>query len=622
MSTILIKDPLVPKRHLKENEEGFKKLSYWDQMDAIVADKACPEPKSALHFVLGFVMSFLNLAIIYGLITHGQIIRGGSSVEAESDNEQPKLHELLCKTSIAWFSISSFLGLDGMYANPLIGFGCSSVLRSWQVGSVKEPLFCGRTGFWAGILPKWDVRRNLWDGPLLSSAYVLSRLWVACSPVPSEAAAWAYFVTTILLIVFNFNAYLGASGSYHGPFSAYIFLRYTNTAGSLSVLQLTLALLYIGCGLGKMGPWFVQVFIQEWTLPIWARIFDLKPLLTKDMPKDNTATLIAKIGGYGAASMEWLAGILICLPTSIIAETFLGSYALELEFEGNYHGTSCSLPVAAGIVFILSMHIYIIVHLPTAANIWILNILPAYLMYYAFYLAPTAESGFDYDGFASLPVPWQYACYAFILFLVFGQTNTDKISYTLCYRFWAGNWPHSYFFISKSGIEKMKKAMAKQWEYEEPGVVPTYESEWGKQKITYEVMGMFFNGQLNHRVLPKVIRKVIPNGKSLTQYQGEGNRIIIGCVLNDWLMGLSTNCSLRSFHALAALQEICNFDAGECILINVHSFGSHLALDVSGQSTTEWAIVDAKAGVVEKGTVSINECLSYTRPSACKEKDE
>ena len=605
-----IKEPLVPKRHL-ENEEGFKKLSYWDQMDAIVADKACPDPKSAAVFVLGFVTSLINLAIIYALISYGQIILPGGSATAETD---PGYHDLLCKTSIAWFSISAFLGLDGMYANPLIGFGCSSIARSWQIGTVKEPLFCGRAGFWAGILPKRDFRRNLFDGPLLSSAYIASRLWVACSPVPSVAAAWAYFITTILLLVFNFSAYIGASGMYHGPFSAYIFLKYTNTAGALSVLQLTLALLYIGCGLGKMGPWFVPVFVQEWTLPAWASFFDLKPLLYKNVPKDNTTTLLAKIGGYGAACTEWLAGILLCLPTSVVAGTFLGSYA----FEGN-HGTSCSLPVAAGIFFVISMHAYIILHLPIS-NVWILNILPAYLVYYAFYLAPTAESGFDYIGFASLPTPWQHACYAFILFLVFGQTNTDKISYTLCYRFWAGNWPHSYFFISKSGIEKISKAMAKQWEAEEPGTIPTYGSKWGRQKLTYEVMGILFTGQLNHRALPKVIHR-ITKGKSLTQYHDEGNRILFGMVFVEWLMGLTGNCSLRSFHALAAVQELCDFDAGECQLINVNSFGSHQALDLSGKSTTEWVVVDAKAGIVEKGTISINECLSHTRPSACKGKD-
>ena len=86
-------------------------------------------------------------------------------------------------------------------------------------------------------------------------------------------------------------------------------------------------------------------------------------------------------------------------------------------------------------------------------------------------------------------------------------------------------------------------------------------------------------------------------------------------------MGLTGNCSLRSFHALAAVQELCDFDAGVCQLINVNSFGSHQALDLSGKSTTEWVVVDAKAGIVEKGTISINECLSHTRPSACKGKD-
>merc|ERR1711939_2099 len=103
----------------------------------------------------------------------------------------------------------------------------------------------------------------------------------------------------------------------------------------------------------------------------------------------------------------------------------------------------------------------------------------------------------------------------------------------------------------------------------------------------------------------------ITHGKSLTEYHDEGNRMLIGFTFVEWLMGLTGNCSLRSFHALAVVQEICQFDAGECQLINVNSFGSHQALldCVSGNkatATTEWTIVDAKAGIVGKGTISIH----------------
>jgi len=624
-NTSSIKDPLSLKKHL-QNEEGFKKLSYWDQLDAMVAHQACPETLTAAVTVLAGITSLVNGSILYLLVAYCQVLDGAGAgiVDVDADNSPVsyQTHEVLCKTAIAWCSLAAFLGIDGMYANPIIGY--SSVFQNWQVGTVKEPFFCGRTGVWSGILPKQDFRRNIVDGPLLSLAFALSRLWVACSPVPSPAAAWVYFLSTILLLVFNYSSYIGASGMYHGPLSAYLFLKYTNTSGALSVLQLTLVLIYIGCGIGKMGPWFVQVFIQEWTMPAWSKFVNLRPFLYKDMPKDNTATTLATIAGYGAASTEWLAGVLLCLPSSILVGTFLESFAVE---GGNGDNTSCSLPVAAGIVIIISMHIYIILHLPII-DVWILNILPAYLVYYAFYLAPTTESGFDYAGFATLPTVWQYACYAFMLFVVFGQIHTDKVSYTLCYRFWAGNWGHSYFFISKSGIAKIQKSiLAKRWNTEEPGVYKMLASDkWLTETLLYMVLGMSFTGQLNHRVLPKIIHKVT-NGKSLTEYRNDGNRVVIGWFLVQWLMGLAGNCSIRAFHALAVLQELCEFEAGECRLINVHSFGSHQGLlDASGgggsNATTEWIVMDAKDGVVEKGTVSIQECLSYTCPSACKEKDD
>ena len=127
-----------------------------------------------------------------------------------------------------------------------------------------------------------------------------------------------------------------------------------------------------------------------------------------------------------------------------------------------------------------------------------------------------------------------------------------------------------------------------------------------------------FPGQLNHRVLPRIIHKVT-NGNSLTDYHDEGNRIYVGFILVQWLMGLTGNCSIRAFHALAVLQELCEFETGECQLINVNSFGSHQGY--SGENTTEWTILDAN-GTVESGKCSINECLSYTCPSASKRKHD
>ena len=456
-----ITEPLAPKKHL-DNEAGLKQLSYWDQFDAIVADKACPDPLTAVTFVLGLLTTIVNLSIVYLLVTYGQFNpdQTHATVNATATanvNATTIDHEIVSKTLIAWCSLAAFLGMDGMYVNPILGY--SPVFRSWQIGTIKEPFFCGRTGVWGKYLgfPTLQFKRNVVDGPLLSLAYTLSRVWVAMSAVPSPAAASWYLCTTLLLLVFNFSSFIGASGMYHFPFAVYLYLKYTNNVmnttdtetdnlgdPALSVLQLTLVLLYIGCGCGKMGPWFIQVFIQEWTLPLWGKFINFKPLLYKnEMPKDNTPSILAKVLGYGAASTEWLAGILLCLPHSIIATstltTVLESYThtTMASFDGYHDTTICSLPVAVGISVIIAMHLYIIVHLPTA-DVWILNLLPAYLVYYAFYIAPTVESGFDYAGFANLPPVWQSLCYAFSLFLVFGQFNTDKVSYTLCYRFWAG----------------------------------------------------------------------------------------------------------------------------------------------------------------------------------------
>lgn len=246
---------------------------------------------------------------------------------------------------------------------------------------------------------------------------------------------------------------------YHGPWAVFLLARYysaTDTVAQLaaeSVLQFALILLYIGCGIGKMGPWFAAVFNQEWTLPPWACALDLRPYLYgKDFPRDNTPSTVGVSLAYIAACSEWIAPIMLMLPASVV-------------------GTDYS--VYGGVFIIVAMHFYINLHIP-AFDVWMLNFTPAYLVYMTFFVSTgqlSKEVGFDYAGFAALHPAFQAFCALFMLYVCVGQVCPESITYMHCYRFWAGNWPQSYVLVSKTAKEKLKKQYPAQSAAGEPAAL-------------------------------------------------------------------------------------------------------------------------------------------------------
>lgn len=112
-------------------------------------------------------------------------------------------------------------------------------------------------------------------------------------------------------------------------------------------------ILYVSCGIGKMGPWFTQVFNQEWTLPAWAAIFDLRWLLYgSNFPRDNTPTRFASVLGYLAATAEWAAPLGWLFPASVMGSMGQNGWLANM-----------SPAVAFGSLTIISMHVYIVAHI-------------------------------------------------------------------------------------------------------------------------------------------------------------------------------------------------------------------------------------------------------------------
>ena len=53
-----------------------------------------------------------------------------------------------------------------------------------------------------------------------------------------------------------------ADGCLNAPWAFYLSAKYASVPGANALLQTFLMILYVSCGIGKMGPWFTQVFNQ------------------------------------------------------------------------------------------------------------------------------------------------------------------------------------------------------------------------------------------------------------------------------------------------------------------------------------------------------------------------
>jgi len=168
----------------------------------------------------------------------------------------------------------------------------------YRRGSIKEPLFSmlGQSRTWLDIV--------------LNLSTVGVALKMLLTPEPSARVAAAYLACLLAQHVSDWGVSIGSFGYFHVPHAAILLYRYAvNAAGALVLTQLFLMMVYVSCGLCKMGPWFSCVFAQEWTTPPWA--FGLTNFFFKDARAhgDYRITRFGKALAYVAATIEcgtWL----------------------------------------------------------------------------------------------------------------------------------------------------------------------------------------------------------------------------------------------------------------------------------------------------------------------------
>ena len=98
---------------------------------------------------------------------------------------------------------------------------------------------------------------------------------------------------------------------------------------------------------------------------------------------------------------------------------------------------------------------------------------------------------------------------------------------------------------------------------------------------------------LHGRALPRLVPKAV---ERLEDYEWVDGEIVAGLVLG-WNFGEG---HLHQEQLLASVQAQCAFEEGElrCIFVEAQPLG---------RSTLAYRIVDAKAGVIEKGSLPVRE---------------
>lgn len=571
----------------KDDWQKFRSLGFFEQLDASVNNASKPDIKNLPVFVIGLIWWCINAAGCLFLTWY----TSGAELWSTA------FHENLLKNVIAWDAIANHHGF-ALFYRPVIGSPEFNI--KFKIGSIKETMFPSLLG----------SRRSMLD-ILLHLFYDGSRIWLLISVEPSPLCAWCVFGSVAAIYVFDFGEYVGMYGMYHGPWSVFILAKYysTSQAPATAVMQFLLQLLYIGCGLGKMGPWFTSVFNQEWTLPPWALKFNIASLLYKnDFPKDNTPSLIGSILAYLAASSEWIAPLLMLCTSAVVG------------------GPTNTAYVRLGVITLISMHLYINFHMPLF-DVWMLNMTPAYIVYNVYYVSPhISEPGFDYELFSQLHPAFQAFCWFMVGYCIFGQCFPGKMTYMHCYRFWAGNWPQSWVLVSEQGLAKLKRHFPSQAKSGLPG------ENFAKLQgplWAFNIFGIMQTAQLPQRIIPKLMHKGLVVGASLrgenvptslTDFQDKYQGVFMhGCTFFNWASGSMVNDALRGAHVLTEMHKRCNFAPGECMVMFSNSFPIFAGLT---GSRSHWTITDANKGMLEEGYVTVKDALAITRPSMLKGYDK
>eukprot|EP00746_Dinoflagellata_sp_MGD_P132532 gnl/MRDRNA2_/MRDRNA2_66238_c0_seq1.p1 gnl/MRDRNA2_/MRDRNA2_66238_c0~~gnl/MRDRNA2_/MRDRNA2_66238_c0_seq1.p1 ORF type:complete len:591 (-),score=59.54 gnl/MRDRNA2_/MRDRNA2_66238_c0_seq1:4-1716(-) len=360
--------------------------------------------------------------------------------------------------------------------------------------------------------------------------------------------------------------------------------------GGVACAQIHVVLVWLGSGLGKIGPWFAFVNGPFLSGSLWLRGRQWLWKLLYRSEDDLRPTFAVQLLGHVAPHLEWVAPLLLFVPGSAFS-------------------------VVLGVVTLLAMHVYILC-MPAMRDIYAWN---GWFMVAAVNLfGGRVAFGFDFGSWASAPYPLQLWFVGETLLVLFGVLRPDLISYQTGHRNWAGNWSQAVIFLRKSAASKLTDSVITYgrpaWDAVPESIqlgpkLTEKDASFAKELITYKLLGNYWLSTMNLKVLPSLVQRTLMAEPIQDFYVMHGNQLCDTC------MG-SFFCLSWFPLVVSSLQKVAHFEERDFLCIHVGSFPFQGGCRTS---STKWQILDASAGVVASGTLHSDAAWTLaTLPSACE----
>jgi hypothetical protein len=381
-----------------ESRAEFEQLSYWEQWDCCVAHFARTGNRTALPSIVFHQLCFaLHLLLLQHVMRH-------HSGPLESGT--PQYLDCLLKNSCVLFYLSGFLAITGGagYSGPMYGEAGRLTAHKFKLGVpvFRSPLLLGRL---AGRRILGETR-TLVD--LLHTALTVAvSLQMLREPVPGPALAGTFVGLYLLFQLLELGQAIGNYNMLYNWLVAWICGRYAlrELGGAVfPAMQLQLTIVYIGCGLAKLGPWWEAAFGNEWTSPppFAGRSFLLDLFYRNATGKggacDFRPTSLSRWASRLTGLIELGAPVLL-----------LASHSTVI-LPDPAHREACRL---VGWLTLTAMHAYIVSHF-AHADVNALNLLTCQLLHFCWgprslsieYHGMTAMPTLSASGFPSHPATW------------------------------------------------------------------------------------------------------------------------------------------------------------------------------------------------------------------------
>jgi Transmembrane protein of unknown function (DUF3556) len=453
--------------------------------------------------------------------------------------------------AILWSMLYEGLGL-GCGSGPLAGHyspPIGGVLYFAKPGTVKLPPFPG--------LPVFGKSQRSWFDVALYLLLVASLVRALLAPSIGFSEVLPVAVLLPLLALTDRTLFLVFRGEHYWT-TCMVFLLASNWIAGAKAVQLAL---WFWAGVSKLNHHFPSVVCVMTSNNPFIRSQAVRRRMYRNFPDDLRPSRIARLVATK--------GILLELGVPLILMFAPGGWSLVL-----------------GISLMLLLHGFITSNVPMGVPIeW--NFMVVYGGFALFWSHP------EISAFAVGSAPLAALLVVMLIGIpLFGNLFPERMSFLMSMRYYAGNWAMSVWLFRGESSQKLNK-LIKSAPLVREQLAKTFDQ--ATMNVLLARTMAFRMMHLHGRALPELIPRAVPRLEDYEYVEGE---VVAGVALG-WNFG---DGHLHNEQLLQAIQERCGYEPGELRVVAVES-------QPLGRSTLGYRILDAATGVVEAGTLDIDELL-------------